>query len=114
MYEVRPEGRTGKPRVLHRSLLLPCAFLPVEPSEPPLRSTQGNVSTSSSKKVPGKFQTYKFGASDPGDENEPSGSYPTEFETLQMSAPIGGRERLMAEQPEQEANEVMTRRRYTS
>ena len=33
VYEVRPEGQTGKPRVLHRNLLLPCAFLPIDPPE---------------------------------------------------------------------------------
>ena len=35
VYEVRPERQTGKPRVLHRNLLLPCAFLPIHPPEPP-------------------------------------------------------------------------------
>ena len=35
VYEDRPEGQTGKPRVLHGNLLLPCTFLPVDPLEPP-------------------------------------------------------------------------------
>ena len=40
VYEVRPEGQTGKPRVLHRNLLLPCTFLPIEPprTSPPFDS----------------------------------------------------------------------------
>ena len=40
VYEVRPERQTGKPRVLHRNLLLPCTFLPIEPprTSPPFDS----------------------------------------------------------------------------
>ena len=30
VYEVRPESRGGRSRVLHRILLLPCSYLPVE------------------------------------------------------------------------------------
>ncbi|CAH3157546.1 unnamed protein product, partial [Porites lobata] len=35
VYEVKPETGNGRTRVLHRNLLLPCSFLPVEiPSKP--------------------------------------------------------------------------------
>ena len=37
VYEVRPENRGGRSRVLHRNLLLPCSYLPVEA---PIKSTQ--------------------------------------------------------------------------
>ena len=30
VYEVRPENRDGRSRVLHRNLLLPCSYLPIE------------------------------------------------------------------------------------
>ena len=30
VYEVKPESENGRTRVLHRNLLLPCSFLPVE------------------------------------------------------------------------------------
>ena len=109
VYEVRPEGQTGKPRVLHRNLLLPCTFLPVDPLEPPLHSIRETVSASPSKTVAGRPQTYEFGASESEDEDEPSGLLPPEFETLQMSAPTGDPERLVADQPEQDTNEVMTK-----
>ena len=108
VYDVRPEGQTGKPRVLHRNLLLPCTFLPVDPIQPPLYSIRETVSTCPSKTVPGRPQTYEFGASESGDENEPSGLLPPEVETLQMSARTGDPERLVADQPEQNTNEVMT------
>ena len=108
VYEVRPEGQTGKPRVLHRNLLLPCTFFPVDPLEPPLHFIRETVGTSPSKTVAGRPQTYEFGASESGDEDEPSGLLPPEFETLQMSAPTGDPEWLVADQPEQDTNEVMT------
>ena len=108
VYEVRPEGQTGKPRVLHRNLLLPCTFLPVDSVEPPLHSIRETVSTSPSKTVAGRPQTYEFGASESGDEDESPGLLPPEFETLQMSAPTGDPERLVADKPEQDTNEVMT------
>ena len=65
------------------------------------------MSTSPSKTVASRPQT-EFGASESGDEDEPSGLLPPEFETLQMSAPTGDPERLVADQPEQDTNEVMT------
>lgn len=34
VYEVKPERGSGRTRVLHRNLLLPCDFLPVEQSQP--------------------------------------------------------------------------------
>ena len=108
VYDVRPEGQTGKPRVLHRNLLLPCTFLPVDPIQPPLYSIRETVSTCPSKTVAGRPQTYEFGASESGDRNEPSGLLPPEFETLQMSARTGDPELPVADQPEQNTNEVMT------
>ena len=58
VYEVRPEGQTGKPRVLHRNLLLPCTlfFFQLNPLEPPLHSIRETVSTSPSKTVAGRPQ----------------------------------------------------------
>lgn len=48
VFEVRPEGRTCKPRVLHRNLLLlPCDFLPVDHSDPSLHHSQRHVASSS-------------------------------------------------------------------
>ena len=83
-------------------------FFPVDPLEPPLYSIRETVSTSPSKTVAGRPQTYEFGASESGDEDEPPGLLPPEFETLQMSAPTGDPERLVADKPEQDTNEVMT------
>ena len=64
-------------------------FFPVDPLEPPLYSIRETVSTSPSKTVAGRPQTYEFGASESGDEDEPPGLLLPEFETLQMSAPTG-------------------------
>ena len=47
VFKVRPEGRTGKPRVLHRNLLLPCDFLPVDHPDPSLHHSQRHVAPSS-------------------------------------------------------------------
>ena len=66
------------------------------------------MSTSPSKTVAGRPQTYEFGASESEDEDEPSGLLPPEIETLQMSAPTGDPEGFVADQPEQDTNEVMT------
>ena len=41
-------------------------------------------------------------------QDELSGLLPSELETLQMSASTGDPERLVADQPEQDTNEVMT------
>ena len=87
-------------------LLLPCTFLPVDPLEPPLHFIRETVSASPSQTVAGRPQTYEFGASESEDEDEPFGLLPPEFETLQMSAPTGDPERLVADQPEQDTNEV--------
>ncbi|KAL2089169.1 hypothetical protein ACEWY4_016068 [Coilia grayii] len=40
VYEVKPEDGQGRTRVLHRNLLLPCDFLPVETKQPGKRSGQ--------------------------------------------------------------------------
>ena len=71
VYEIRPEGQTGKPRVSHRNLLLLCTFLPVAPLEPPLHSIRDTVSTSPSKTATGRPQTYEFSASESEDKDEP-------------------------------------------
>lgn len=39
VYTVKPEGKDGPTRTLHRNLLLPCGFLPVAESEQPLKQT---------------------------------------------------------------------------
>ena len=41
VYEVTPEGRRGKSRMLHRNLLLPCDFLQSDLSKPAPQRTQG-------------------------------------------------------------------------
>ena len=41
VYEVTPEGRKGKSRILHRNLLLPCDFLQRDLSKPAPQRTQG-------------------------------------------------------------------------
>ena len=41
VFEVRPEGRTGKPGVLHRNLLLPFDFLQVDHPDPPTHQSKG-------------------------------------------------------------------------
>lgn len=47
VFQVRPEGRSGKPRVLHRNLLLPCDFPPVDHRDPSLHHSQRHVAPSS-------------------------------------------------------------------
>ena len=41
VYEVTPEGRKGKSRILHRNLLLPCDFFQSDLSKPAPQCTQG-------------------------------------------------------------------------
>ena len=63
-FEIRPEGRTGKPRVLHINLLLPFDFLQVDHPDPSANQSQGKVPSSSPKEVRGRLQKNKFGTSD--------------------------------------------------
>ena len=62
--EVRPEGRTGKPRVLHLNLLLP-----FDHPHPSANQSQGKVPSSSPRKVREKLQKDKSGTSDSVDED---------------------------------------------
>ena len=55
VFEVRPEGRTGKPRVLHINLLVPFYFLQVDHPDPSANQSQGKVPSSSPKKVRERF-----------------------------------------------------------
>ena len=73
VFEVRPEGRTGKPRELHINLLLPFYFFQVDHPDPSANQSQGKVPSSSPKKVRERFQGDKFGTSDSVDEDESSG-----------------------------------------
>ena len=68
VFEVRPEGRTGKPRVLHLDLLLP-----FDHPHPSANQSQGKVPSSSPRKVRERLQKDKFGTSDSVDEDDSSG-----------------------------------------
>lgn len=61
VYEVKPENGDGRSRVLHRNLLLPCSYLPVESETKPLKRSQ-RTSRSTSKRV--ISQEEIFGATD--------------------------------------------------
>ena len=49
---------------------------PPPPLEPLLHQAQGKVAPTSTKKIQDRLQKYEFGASDSGDEDEPSGLSP--------------------------------------
>ena len=89
VFEVRPEGRTGKPRLLHTSLLLPFDFLQVDHPYPSSNHSQGKVPSSFPNKVRERLQKDKFGMSDSVGEDDSSGLSLTEFETLQLCTPTG-------------------------
>ena len=93
VFEVRPEKRTGKPRVLHINLLLPSDFLQVDHPDPSANQSQGKVPSSSPGKARERLQKDKFGTSDSVDEDDSSGLSLTEFETLQLCTSIGDTER---------------------
>jgi len=40
VYEVRPEGSSGRTRILHRNLLLSCDFFPIEQSQPETKAAK--------------------------------------------------------------------------
>ena len=93
VFEVRPEGRTGKPRVLHINLFLPFDFPQIDHPDPSANQSQGKVPSSSPRKVRKRLQKDKFGTSDSVDEDDSSGLSLTEFETLQLCTPTGDNER---------------------
>ena len=70
VFEVRPEGQTGKPRLLHTSLLLPFDFLQVDHPDPSANQSQGKVPSSFPKKVRERLQKDKFGMSDSVGEDD--------------------------------------------
>lgn len=41
VYEIKLENGKGRIRIMHRNLLLPCDFLPMETVEPPTKETKG-------------------------------------------------------------------------
>ena len=102
VFEVRPEGRTGKPRVLHLDLLLP-----FDHPHPSANQSQGKVPSSSPRKVRERLQKDKFGTSDSGDEDNSSGLSLTGFETSQLCTPTGDTERR-TEGKAEVTNETMT------
>ena len=102
VFEVRPEGRTGKARVLHLDLLLP-----FDHPHPSANQSQGKVPSSSPRKVRERLQKDKFGTSDSVDEDDSSGLSLTEFETLQLCTPTGDTERRREGKAEV-TNETMT------
>ena len=77
VFEVTPEGRKGKSRILHRNLLLPCDFLQSDLSKPVPQHTQERRSVPAYQ---GR-DVHQHG-SDSGDEGELPGLSPTEFEML--------------------------------
>ena len=93
VFEVRPKGRTGKPRVLHINLLLPFDFLQVDHPDLSANQSQEKVPSSSPRKVRERLQKDKLGTSDSVDEDDSSGLFLTEFETLQLCTPTGDTER---------------------
>ena len=93
VFEVRPEGRTGKPRVLHINLLLPFDFLQVDYPDLSANQSQEKVPSSSPRKVRERLQKGKLGTSDSVDEDDSPGLFLTEFETLQLCTPTGDTER---------------------
>ena len=107
VFEVRPEGRTGKPRLLHTSLLLPFDFLQVDHPDPSANQSQGKVPSSSPRKARERLQNDKLGTSDSVDEDDSSGLSLTEFETLQLCTPTGDTERRREGKAEV-TNETMT------
>ena len=77
-YEVRPEGQAGKPRVLHRNLLLPCDFLSSESRETiqERRATPVNVRS--------QERSHDCSISESDNEEEFPGMSPTALERLQF------------------------------
>ena len=78
LYEVRPEGQAGKPRVLHRNLLLPCDFLPSDSREiiQERRATPINVRS--------QERSHDCSISESDNEEEFPGMSPTDLERLQL------------------------------
>ena len=107
VFEVRPVGRTGKPRELHINVLLPFDFLQVDHPDPSANQSQGKVPSSSPRIVRERLQKDKFGTSDSVDEDDSSGLSLTEFETLQLCTPTGDSERRRVGKAEV-TNETMT------
>ena len=86
VYEVRAEGQVGKPRVLHRNLLLPCDFLPSESGETiqERKGTPVNVRSHEG--------SHGCSISESDNEEEFPGMSPTDLERLQLPT-------ITAEQP---------------
>ena len=78
VYEVTPEGRKGKSRILHRNLLLPCDFLQSDLSKPAPQRTQGKR-----RPVPATqgSDVYQHDGNS-GDGGELLGFSPTDLEIL--------------------------------
>jgi len=78
VFEVTPEGRKGKSRILHRNLLLPCDFVQSDLSQPVPRHTQERR-----RSVPAnQGRDVHQRGSDSGDEGELPGLSPTVLEML--------------------------------
>ena len=77
VYEVTPEGRKGKSRILHRNLLLPCDFVQSDLSKPVPQRTQEKRSVPANQ----GSKVHQRGC-DSGDEGELLGLSPTELEIL--------------------------------
>lgn len=63
VYVVRPESKESPQETLHRDLLLPCGFSPVNPEE-------GETDTAKAAKRPRTQQHPKNDSSDDGDESQ--------------------------------------------
>ena len=75
VYEVKQESRGGRSRILHRNLLLPCSYLPVEAPISTSKSTQKDP-----RKV-AKRQPSTEGTSSNADDDMPN-LIPHQFEEL--------------------------------
>ena len=93
VFEVRPEERSGKPKGLHINLDRPFDFLQVDHPDHSANQSQGKMPSSSPRKVRERLQKDKFGTSDSVDEDDSSGLFLTEFETLKLCTPTGDTER---------------------
>lgn len=72
MYVVKPEGKDGPLRTLHRDLLLPCGFLPVTVSEQPPKQTINKPRTRRQSRMEVMDESE---AADGGSESEDNDCY---------------------------------------
>lgn len=69
IYDVRPESGKGKGRVIHRNLLLPCDFLPLEKENPDQLHPQSTRNTPKGGKM-GRDKKRQFPVNSDSDSEE--------------------------------------------